>query len=422
MNILILGINYAPEMVGIGPYTAGMAQYLAAAGHAVTVVCAKPYYPQWKVDPAYAGGGQRITAEHGVRVVRVPTYVPSNPDGKRRLAHHMSFAVRAEIAMMAETRRSRPDVVIGIAPSLLSIIAARDAARRTGAKLWLHIQDFEVEAAFATGLLKDGGMLANAARCFETWAMEADRVSTISSQMCAKLGEKGVAFNRIVEFRNWADIDAIVPLVGASPYRAEWQIDRPHVAVYSGNIANKQGVEILVGAAKTLQHRKDLAFVICGNGPNRARLIEKSAGLDNIYFQDLQPRERLSDLLGVATVHLLPQIAGAADLVLPSKLTNMLASGRAIVATADAGTGLAAEVNECGLVTKPGDVEQFANAIEALLDNEAMRTQFGTMARRRAIERWSRDTILARFERHLRELSDAVVDADGIDKIHEAVI
>jgi colanic acid biosynthesis glycosyl transferase WcaI len=123
------------------------------------------------------------------------------------------------------------------------------------------------------------------------------------------------------------------------------------VAIYSGNIANKQGIEIVVEAARLLRHRKDLMFVVCGNGPNRARLIESSADLDNIQFHDLQPRERLSDLLGMASVHLLPQIAGAADLVLPSKLTNMLASGRAIAATAEPGTGLAAEVDGCGLIT-----------------------------------------------------------------------
>jgi colanic acid biosynthesis glycosyl transferase WcaI len=404
MNILILGINYAPEMVGIGPYTAGMAQFLAAAGHAVTVVCAKPYYPKWQVDPVYAGGGKRVSVEHGVRVVRVPTYVPANPDGKRRLLHHMSFAARAELAMIAETRRSKPDVVIGIAPSLISMVAARDAARRTGAKLWLHIQDFEVEAAFVTGLLKDGGALGNAARRFENWAIAADRVSTISPQMCAKLAEKGILPERIVEFRNWANVDEVMPLQGKSPYRAEWGIDRENVAIYSGNIANKQGIEIVVETARLLKHRKDLAFVICGNGPNRARLLEASADLDNIHFYDLQPRERLSDLLGMATLHLLPQIAGAADLVLPSKLTNMLASGRPVVATALPGTGLADEVEGCGLITPPGNPTAFAKAIESLLEDRELRAWAGRAARERAIERWSRPAILNQFETQLLSL------------------
>ena len=406
MNVLIIGINYAPELVGIGPYTAGMAQFLANAGHLVTVICAKPYYPQWKVDPAFASGGRRVTQEHGVRVVRVPTYVPAQPNGIRRLAHHMSFAARAEMAMIAETRRSNPDVVIGIAPSLISMVTARHAARRAGAKLWMHIQDFEVEAAFATGLLREKGALADLARKFEVWAIKADRVSTISPQMRTKLAEKGIPGDRIVEFRNWANIDEVVPLEAPSPYRAKWAINRAHVAVYSGNIANKQGIEIVVEAARLLRHRADLAFVVCGNGPNRAKLSEISAGMDNIYFHDLQPRERLSDLLGMASIHLLPQIAGAADLVLPSKLTNMLASGRPIVATTYPGTGLADEVEGCGLITPPGDASAFAAAIERLIDDDALRESSGQTARERSIERWSREIILSHFENSVRTLSD----------------
>ncbi|MDF0490993.1 WcaI family glycosyltransferase [Sphingomonas sp. H39-1-10] len=404
MKILIIGINYAPEMVGIGPYTTGMAQFLASAGHSVTAICAKPYYPQWKVDAAYIGGGRRVTDEYGVRVVRVPTYVPADPSGGRRLMHHLSFAASAELAMIAETRRSKPDLVIGIAPSLISTIAARFAARRSGAKLWLHIQDFEVEAAFATGLLQDKGLPAIAARKFENWAIDADRVSTISPQMCAKLIDKGIEAEKVFEFRNWANIDEIVPLSRESIYRAEWQIDRPYVALYSGNIANKQGIDIIVEASRSLSHRKDLSFVVCGNGPNKEDLIKKSSGLDNIRFYDLQERDRLSDLLGVATVHLLPQIADAADLVLPSKLTNMLASGRPIVATALPGTGLANEVEGCGLITPPGDVGAFAKAIERLIDDKDFRQSASLTARKRAIERWSRTNILNCFEKAVCDL------------------
>lgn len=406
MNILILGINYAPEMVGIGPYTAGMAQYLAEVGHSVTVVCAKPYYPQWKVEDEYRGGDVRISVEHGVRVVRLPIYVPEKPDGKRRLAHHLSFAVRAQLAMISETRRQKPDVVIGIAPSLISIMAARYAARRTGARLWLHIQDFEVEAAFATGLLDDSGLIAKTARRFENWAITADRVSTISPQMCAKLAEKGIPKERIVEFRNWANIDEIVPMTTPSPYREEWGIDRKHVALYSGNIANKQGIEIVLEAARLLEHRKDLAFVICGNGPNKTRLMEISRGLDNTHFHDLQPRERLPELLGMATVHLLPQIAGAADLVLPSKLANMLASGRPVVATAAAGTGLANEVEGCGLVTEPGNAKDFAKAIEAITYDDVFMIEAGAHGREQAIARWSRTAILSSFNSNLEMFID----------------
>lgn len=285
------------------------------------------------------------------------------------------------------------------------MVAARDAARRAAAKLWLHVQDFEVEAAIATGLLSGRGLLASAARSFEGWAIKADRVSTISPQMCQKLIEKGVEPKRVVEFRNWADVNKVMPLERPSIYRSEWGITRPNVAVYSGNIANKQGIEIIVAAASKLSHRKDLLFLVCGNGPNRSHLRESAAGLDNIMFQDLQPRDRLSELLGLASVHLLPQIENAADLVLPSKLTNMLASGKPVIATATPGTGLAREVEGCGLITPPGDAEAFASAIIRIVDEPALRGSASRNARNRALTHWSKKEILSKFEAELRMLA-----------------
>ena len=304
--------------------------------------------------------------------------------------------------MLQRARQQRPNVVLTIAPSLIAAPVARFAALTRGARSWLQIQDFEVEAAMATGLLGGKWGTASLARRFERAVLAMfDRVSSISPAMCKKLIDKGVTSDHVVEFRNWAEIDRVRPLEGDSSYRAEWGITTPHVALYSGNIANKQGIDIVVSAARSLAHRKDLTFVVCGEGPNRASLEENAAGLTNIRFHDLQPKERLGDLLGLATIHLLPQLASAADLVLPSKLANMLASGRAVVATALSGTGLASEVAGCGLVTPPEDGQAFAAAIERLIDNETERTAFAVAGRQRAVERWEREAIIDGFEAQL---------------------
>ncbi len=403
MKILILGINYSPEPIGIGPYTTGMAEALVASGHDVSVVTAKPYYPYWKADPAFKGGGVRWSKENGVKVARCPIYVPSNPNGLRRLMHHATFALRALVPMFQLAWRERPQLIISIAPSLIATPIARLVAGICCAKTWIHIQDFEVEAAFATGLLPKEGFLARAAEKFEQVVLDVDRVSSISPQMCARLVEKGVPASRVLELRNWANIDQVVLLDGESPYRTEWRMDRPFVALYSGNIANKQGIEIIIDAARLLTDRTDIMFVVCGNGANKQNLIAAAHGLENIRFYDLQPIDRLSDMLGLATVHLLPQIAGAADLVLPSKMTNMLASGRPIVATAEVRTGLASEIEGCGLVVRPADSLAFAAAIVQLIDDPIARLALGAEARKRAEERWSRDQILMRFEQAVRD-------------------
>lgn len=408
-NILLLSLNYSPEPVGIGPYSTGLAEALAERGHRVQVIAGKPYYPQWRVYPGYAGGGWQQTAEGGVEVTRCPHYVPAQPGGLKRILHLASFALTAlPMALRAALRgkAQRPQVVMVIAPALLSVLTGWLAARLAGARLWIHVQDFEVEAALATGLLGEQGLPARLARWLEGWVLRrGDRVTTISPQMCAKLRDKGVAAERIREVRNWADARFAADPDGAAAIRTEWGLGSRVVALYSGNIARKQGIEILVEAARLLKDRQDIGFVICGEGPNRAELERLAAGLDNIQLHDLQPAERMGAMLTMADLHLLPQIAGAADLVLPSKLTNMLASARPVVATADPGTGLYDEVDGCGTLTAPGDAPALADAIAALAADPARRAVYGAAARQRAEERWMKDAIIDRVEAGIDELT-----------------
>lgn len=406
MRILVLGLNHAPEPVGIGPYTAGMVAALAAAGHQVRLVTANPYYPGWRVDPADARPFYRREQEGGVEVRRCPLYVPRDPSGARRIAHHLSFALAALVPMLAAAVRFRPDLVLTIAPSLLSVPLARLAAWLAQARLWIHVQDFEVEAAFATGLLNGAGCTARLAHRFERASLgSAQMVSSISPQMCRRLEQKGVSPGRVTEFRNWADTDRVTPTAHASGYRSEWGLGNRHVALYAGNIGNKQGIEILVEVARRLVAREDIVFVVCGEGPNRAQLEARAAGLSNLQFRPLQPAEQMGALLGLASVHLLPQCAGAADLVLPSKLGNMLASGRPIVATAAPDTGIAQEVAGCGLVTPPGDAAAMAGAIVSLIDDGQRATTMGAAGRQRAEARWSRSTILGEFVERVEALA-----------------
>jgi colanic acid biosynthesis glycosyl transferase WcaI len=397
-RVLIVGLNYAPEPVGIGPYTQGLAQALAEAGAEVTAVVAKPYYPQWRVYESYAGGGWRHEMDGTVAVTRCPIYVPAEPGGLKRIVHLSSFMLSALLpALRAALRRdAQPDVVFTVAPALLGVPTAWLAAKLAGAKLWIHVQDFEVEAALATGLMSGTGLAARLARWTENRLLGlGDRVSTISPQMCDKLIDKGVAPGRVFEMRNWSDARFAPDPDGAAAIRHDWGLTGKVVALYSGNIARKQGIEILVESARLLASRSDIAIVICGEGPNRAELERLAAGLGNVQLHDLQPAEKMGAMLTMADLHLLPQIAGAADLVLPSKLTNMLASGRPVVATTEPGTGLYAEVDGCGAITSPGDAAALAKVIADLANDPACREKFGQAAAQRAAERWSKPAIIA---------------------------
>lgn len=403
-KLLFIGLNYRPEPIGIGPYTAGLAEALVVRGHEVAAVVGQPYYPEWKIYPRF-GGKWRTTWEDGVSITRCPHYAPANPTGRRRLAHHLSFASSAYPAARQVRRALKPDLVFAVAPSMAAAPVAVRMARRAGVPLWLHVQDFEVGAALATGLIGGGRGVAEAALRFERRVLHAaDVVSTISEPMCRLLVEKGIAPHRIVELRNWANHGQLPAPGEVDALREEWQLGGKFVALYSGNIGMKQGLEVVIAAASLLADRDDIAFVISGEGPNRARLEALAAGLPNLRFVNLQPSRRIAALLRLAGVHLLPQVADAADLVLPSKLGNMLASGRPIIATARPGTGIAREIEGCGVVVPPGDAGAIAEAIVRLSADERLRMKIGEVAVARAAERWSKDRVVDRFEQAMQVL------------------
>ncbi|KGQ20245.1 Glycosyl transferase [Lysobacter dokdonensis DS-58] len=403
-RILVAGINYAPECIGTGKYTSEFCEWLAARGHDVRVVTAPPYYPEWKVASEHRTRWFRRERRNGVDVIRCPTWVPAKPRGITRMLHLASFGL-SSIAALIASLPWRPDLVINIAPTLASAPGAWAIARIGGAKCWLHIQDFEVDAAMDMGIV-DAGPLRRMVLAVERVLLRRfDVVSTISPKMIERLTDKGVALERRASFPNWADIERIRPLTAPSAYRAELDIpERAIVALYSGNMGLKQGLELLGKTARRLADEPHLYFVFGGEGPARAELEAACAGLPNVRFLGLQPTERMQDWLGLADIHLLPQRADVADLVMPSKLTGMLASGRVVLATALPGTGVAHAIAGCGIATPPGDANAFTGALRELLSDSDLRRDLGDAARARAEHDLARDAILARIDARIRAL------------------
>jgi colanic acid biosynthesis glycosyl transferase WcaI len=301
--------------------------------------------------------------------------------------------------------RWHPDLVLVVEPTLFCAPQALLAARWSGAKAWLHIQDFEVDAAFELGdLASSRGQ--DLALTLERWLLRRfDRVSAISGQMVGRLMLKGVDPSRCVHFPNWVDTRAIYPLPNPSSLRLELGIaENAVVALYSGSMGKKQGLDLLVDAARQLSHCSDLRFVFCGEGSYRQVFAEKSKGLSNVTILPFQPSERLNDLLNLADIHLLPQRADAADLVMPSKLTGMLASGRPVLATAHPGTQLASAVRGHGKVVPPGDLDAFVAALLELAADKDLRVMLGQEARRYALTHLDSLVILDQFEKSLLAL------------------
>ncbi|AMM25516.1 glycosyltransferase WbuB [Variovorax sp. PAMC 28711] len=403
MKILLYGINFTPELTGIGKYTGEMARWLAKAGHEVRVITAPPYYPNWSVQPPFRADRYTRETWEGVEVYRAPLWVPAVPSGLKRLVHLASFAASSFPLLVAQWRW-KPDVVWVTEPPLLCTPGALLFAKLRQTIAWLHVQDYELDAAFDLGLLR-GETTRSVATAMERRLMRAfDCVSTISGRMLDRARSKGVDEANLFLLPNWVDLNGVRPLAQPSAYRQKLGIPLDAtVALYSGNMGNKQGLEILSDVARRVHDRPDIHFVFCGDGSGRAELVAQCAGLDRVHFLPLQPLENLSDLLGLADVHLLPQRADAADLVMPSKLTGMLSSGRPVIATAHPGTELASVVEQCGIVVAPADAAALTTALLTLAADAPLRSELGTKARHYAEQHLGQDAVLRRFELELEK-------------------
>jgi colanic acid biosynthesis glycosyl transferase WcaI len=422
MRILINSINFSPELTSTGKYTGEMAHWLAERGHEVRVVTSPPHYPTWKVFDEYSSWRfkrERWSSPTGggvLEIFRCPLWVPGMPRGWRRLAYLASFTVSSAPVMLSQAIWE-PQLVFQIEPTFFGSPLTLLSAWLSGAVSWLHIQDFEVDVAFQLADFSSP-RLRRWAHHMEIWLMaKFDRVSTISNRMTEKLRTKGVPAPRAILFPNWVDTVAIHPLPGPSPLRKKLGIPPDTtVALYSGNIGLKQGLHILIDVSRRLAARPDIYFVICGEGPYRQELLAMSENLNNLRFLPLQPADALNDLLNLADIHLMPQLAGAADLVMPSKLTGIMASGRPVLATADAGSQVAAVLEGRGVITPSGDADAFAAALISLADNAALRRKLGEAARRYAITHLNRDQILLEFEHLIKKLcrTSLINDENGL--------
>jgi colanic acid biosynthesis glycosyl transferase WcaI len=394
MRILIYSANFAPEPTGIGKYSGDMAQWLADRGHEVRVVAAPPYYPAWKVGRGYAWPPFRREDWRGVDVWRAPLWVPKSPGGVARIAHLLSFALSSFPIMLWQIFW-RPDLVFTVAPAFVCTPTALLTARLCRAKAWLHLQDFEIDVAFRFGLLK-GRLLQRVVLRMERWILQRfDAVSTISGRMVERLLTKGVARDRTRYFPNWVEVAGTRAMAAKNDYRNELGIPNDAVvALFSGSLAGKQGLMVIPSAAGLLKDCANIVFLICGDGIMKDRLERAVAGLANVRLLPLQPSERLAELLATADIHLLPQSPDAADLVLPSKLSGMLVSGRPVIATCNPGTEISEIVAQCGLIVAPQDGAALARAICKLADDTELRLELGRRARQYAESNFERDAVL----------------------------
>lgn len=400
MRILIYSYNYHPEPIGIAPLMTELAEGLVKRGHQVRVVTAMPNYPERKIYPAYRGNFYTTEERNGVTIQRCYVWIRPNPGLVTRTLLDGSFVL---LSFFQALRGWRPDVILSTSPSLPASVPVAMLKLLYRCPTVLNLQDILPEAAVQTGLITN----PLAIRVFETLEKfayaSATNVSVIADGFRTNLLSKGVPNEKMVNISNWVDVDFIRPLPKhENAFRKANGLGHKFVALYSGNIARTQGIGTVIRAAYLLRHIKDIVFVIVGEESQLTDLdnLRQELGVHNVLLRPFAPRAELPEMLAAADVGLIMQKSNVVGFNMPSKTQVLLASGRPIIAAVPShGTAANAVLaSGGGMVVEPEKPNALAKAILKLYENPEQAAQLGEQGRRHALEEYSFEQALNRYE------------------------
>ena len=395
-KVLLISHNFSPEPTGIGKYNGEMVEWLSKNNYDCTVITTFPYYPHWRVQAPYTNRWYKKEVIHNERdanpitVYRCPSYIPEKPTGKRRMVQDMSFwFFKSWIIFKLLLSSKKFDLIITVAPPFHLAYLGLMVRNFSGGKLLYHIQDLQIEAAQDLGMLSSKKLLDKLYDIEYDILSKADYISSISEGMIDKIKVK--VDKEVLFFPNWADTSYFFPILDRSLLKVKWGYKPEDIIfIYSGAIGEKQGLENVIHAADLLKTDVSIKFVICGSGPYRDHLMKvtKDKGLTNINFVPVQDKDKFNEFLNLGDFHLILQKHNAGDLVMPSKLTTILAVGGASIVTCSPGTSLHNVINKhnLGYIIEPDCYKLLAEVIQKAKDDRLNADLKRSNARKYALE------------------------------------
>lgn len=404
MRILVISINYWPDLTGIAAFNTSRCEYLAAQGHQVTICTGPPYYPEWSVPEPYRGKLIQREERNGVTILRSWMFVPSLRNTTKRILHEASFLASSFIRALGS---GKPDVIFAVSPPLGLGLVVVALGKLWGVPFIFDVEDLQPDAAVDLGMIK-GKTVLRALYAIEKLAYrKATLVSTLSEEMRQRILKKGIDPEKVVLFPPHADASlySLRKRTDGSAFREKFGLKGKFIVSHSGNMGVKQGLGVVIEAAAKSREREDIQFLIVGDGAMRSQLESQARehGFKNVLFLPLQkPDSMFQEMLAATDIGLITQQRIVADIVFPSKTVTLLSAGCPVIAAVNCESKVAqvVEGSGAGLVVEPENPEALLAAIYMLAGNPDLLKRMSRKGREFAIETWSEERTLPQMERH----------------------
>ena len=253
-------------------------------------------------------------------------------------------------------------------------------------------------------------------------------IVVVSQALKETLVARGVGADKIIVNPNGVDVSKYSPSIDGTEVRNRFKLNGKAVVGFIGTFGQWHGVVEMCRAIIRFyelypRHRADVVFLLIGDGVLLAeakRLLESSSFKEKVIFCGAVPQNEGAKYLAACDICLSPHVPnpdGTRFFGSPTKLFEYMAMGKPIIASALEQIAEILEHGETAYLVKPGDVDQLASAISALVEDKRLRERIGSNAREEAVCRYSWDGHVGKIlERLDREAHGASHKQDGIGR------
>jgi glycosyltransferase involved in cell wall biosynthesis len=415
MRIILLTQYFPPEVGAPQNRLFAMAKGLRSKGAELTVLTAMPNYPDMRIHPEYRGRFSMREQMDGLDVHRVWLFVSKGRGLFTRLLNYFSFVFTTLVYGLVKLRRA--DVLLVESPPLFLGITAMWLARAKGARLVFNVSDLWPESAVQLGLVTNRTAIALSEglemRCYRSSALITGQTRGIVDNIKGRCPDKEVLW-----IPNGVDLDLIEEAGTVGDVRVRHGIPQEaFVLAYTGIIGHAQGLEVVLRAAEKLQDRKELLFLLVGDGPERAMLITmaRQMGLGNVRFIDPMPRRDALALVAACDGVVVPLRRNKLfEGAIPSKIFEALALGKPLLLGVEGeAEQLFIQEGQAGLPFVPEDAADLERAVRRYLDDPELCSLHGRNGARYVRERFDRRRITEQLWQGLQSITGSSEEPDG---------
>jgi glycosyltransferase involved in cell wall biosynthesis len=399
MKIIILTQYFPPEVGAPQNRLFELALRLKKSGADVTVLTAMPNYPHMKIQEGYKRKWLVREEMEGIKIIRSSIFVPQSKSIVPRLLNYFSFVFSS--LWVGTFRLRKSDWLLCESPPLFLGISAFFLSRFKRAKLIFNVSDLWPESAEKLGLVKNRFLLR-----LSTWLEEfMYRKSTlITGQTQGIVNDIQKRFPKKIVY--WLPNGVDTSFYNPELKKTNWRerngfADSDLILLYAGIIGHAQGLELILQSANQLRESKRVRFILLGEGPEKAKLLEMKTklNLDNVLFLSAVSKNEMPEIVAASDAAIVP--LRKLDLfkgAIPSKIFENLAMCKPVLLGVEGEAyDLFIKEGNSGLFFEPENVDSLTDCIRKLLNNPNLAKQLGENGRRYVSEKFERDKIALGF-------------------------